>query len=157
MQLRSQLHQTKKGSLSISEYVLKIKTIADCFIAAVQPISDRDLLMNILEGLGNEFDAVVVNITSMQSTISVQEAQFLLMSYEAMLNQQASSASMNISGASANYSHSNFQRGGNQQVMRGRRGRGGRGRDGGRFGGKSVCQLCGRSGHYSAICFHHSD
>ncbi|KAL5761085.1 hypothetical protein ACOSQ2_019923 [Xanthoceras sorbifolium] len=127
MQLRSQLHHTKKGSLSISEHILKIKIIADCLIAAGQPISDRDLLMNVLEGLSNEFDVVVVNITSMQSTISVQEAQFVLMSYEAGLNQQASSASMNITGASANYSQSNFQRGGNQQVMRGKRGKGGRG------------------------------
>ncbi|KAL5734297.1 hypothetical protein ACOSP7_032158 [Xanthoceras sorbifolium] len=89
----------------------------------------------------------------MQSTIYVQEAQFLLMSYEAWLNEQASSASMNIIGALANYSQSNFQRGGNPQVMRGRRGRGSRDRG----GGKSVCKWCGRSGHYSAICFHRFD
>ncbi|KAL5856992.1 hypothetical protein ACOSQ3_004450 [Xanthoceras sorbifolium] len=135
-----------------------LQSIADCLVAAGQQVSDRDLLMNILEGLGSEFDAVVVNITSLQSSISVREAQFFLMSYEARMNQQASSASLAISGASANYSQSNFQRGGtqHQQNMRGRRSRG-RGRGGGRFGGRSVCQLCRRSGHYSAICFHRFD
>ncbi|KAL5805601.1 hypothetical protein ACOSQ4_028334 [Xanthoceras sorbifolium] len=158
MQLRSQLHHTKKGSMTVSEYILKIRSIADCLVAAGQQVSDRDLLMNILEGLGSEFDAVVVNITSLQSSISVREAQFLLMSYEVRMNQQASSASLAISCASANYSQSNFQRGGtqHQQNVRGRRSRG-RGRGGGRFGGRSVCQLCGRSGHYSAICFHRFD
>ncbi|KAL5752957.1 hypothetical protein ACOSQ2_023464 [Xanthoceras sorbifolium] len=139
MQLQSQMHHTTKGNMSILEYILKIRNLADCLVAAGQPISDRDLLMNILEGVGSEFDAVVVNITSMQSSISVQEAQFLLMSYEAILNQQASS--------------SNFQRGNNQQHMRGRRGRG-RGKGKGRFGGRSVYQLCRKLGHYSAICFH---
>ncbi|KAL5768045.1 hypothetical protein ACOSQ2_014828 [Xanthoceras sorbifolium] len=125
--------------MSVSEYILKIRSIADCLVAAGQQVSDRDLLMNILEGLDTEFDVVVVNITSLQSAISVRQAQFLLMSYEARMNQNASSASLAISDASVNYSQSNFKRGG------------------GRFGGRSVCQLCGRSGHYSAICFHHFD
>ncbi|KAL5831942.1 hypothetical protein ACOSQ4_017296 [Xanthoceras sorbifolium] len=139
-QLRSQMHHTKKGNLAISEYVLKIKTLADCLVAAGQLISYQDLLVNILEGFSNQFDVVVVNITSMQRTIYVQEAQFLLMNYEARMNQQASSASLTISCVLANYTQSNFQRGGNYEMKK-----------------RSVCQLCGRSGHYSTICFHRFD
>ncbi|KAL5854601.1 hypothetical protein ACOSQ4_004403 [Xanthoceras sorbifolium] len=132
--------------MTISEYILKIRSIADCLVTAGQQVSDRDLFMNILEGLRSEFDVIVVNITSMQSSIFVREAQFLLMSYEARMNQQASSAFLAISGASANYSQSNFQRGGNQQNIRRRRGM-----------GHQFVQLCGRSGHYSAICFYRFD
>ncbi|KAL5789721.1 hypothetical protein ACOSQ2_004609 [Xanthoceras sorbifolium] len=123
--------------MTISEYILKIRSIADCLVTAGQQVSDRDLFMNILEGLRSEFDVIVVNITSMQSSIFVREAQFLLMSYEARMNQQASSAFLAISGASANYSQSNFQRGGLVAYQ--------------------FVQLCGRSGHYSAICFYRFD
>ncbi|KAL5787985.1 hypothetical protein ACOSP7_004934 [Xanthoceras sorbifolium] len=140
MQLRSQMHHTTKGNISISEYILKIRNLANCLVVASQPISDRDLLMNILQGLGSEFDMVVVNITSMQSSIFVREAQiFFLMSYESRLNQQVSSASLTISNASANYSQSNFQRTTYERKKR------------------TVYQLCGKSGHYSAICFHRFD
>ncbi|KAK2650954.1 hypothetical protein Ddye_018443 [Dipteronia dyeriana] len=58
-----------QGSLSISDYVLKMKSFVESLSTAGQPISDRDLLMNILEGLSSEFDVVVVTITALQSTM----------------------------------------------------------------------------------------
>ncbi|KAI9195260.1 hypothetical protein LWI28_013285 [Acer negundo] len=71
MQIRSQIQSAKKGSLSIYDHVLKMKSFAESLSAAGQPMSDRDLLMNILEGVGSEFDVVVVTITALQSTISI--------------------------------------------------------------------------------------
>lgn len=41
-QLRSELKTTKKGSRSISEYVLRIKCIADLLIASGESISEQD-------------------------------------------------------------------------------------------------------------------
>ena len=55
----------KKRSMTILDYVLKLKSLVECLAAAGQPVSDRDLLMNIMEGLGNEYDAVIVTITAL--------------------------------------------------------------------------------------------
>ncbi|KAL5732409.1 hypothetical protein ACOSQ2_032101 [Xanthoceras sorbifolium] len=113
---------------------------------------ERDLLLSVLQGLGNEYDACIVTITALQSTITVQDAQLLLMSYEARLDQQTSSASLTLSSASTNFVQSGNGRG-QQSYNRERRGRGkgnGRGRG-------TMCQLCGRVGHYSAIYYHRFD
>ncbi|KAL5842030.1 hypothetical protein ACOSQ3_012633 [Xanthoceras sorbifolium] len=152
MQIRSQIQGTKKGSMTITEYVLKLRTLADSLAASGYPMSERDLLLSVLQGLGNEYDACIVTITALQSTITVQDAQFLLMSYEARLDQQTSSASLALSSASANFVQSGNGRG-QQSYNRGRRGRG---RGNGRGRG-TLCQLCGRVGHYSAICYHRFD
>ena len=52
LQLRLFLQTTKKGGNSIEEYVLKMKTLVNSFIAAGQEISDDDLILYILGGLG---------------------------------------------------------------------------------------------------------
>ncbi|KAL5751167.1 hypothetical protein ACOSP7_025770 [Xanthoceras sorbifolium] len=152
MQIRAKIQATKKGSLTITEYVLKLRTMADSLAAAGQPMSERDLLLNVLQGLGSEYDAVIVNITS-QHGISLQDAQFQLMSYEARLDHYNSSTSLALATASAQFAQSNNSRGGTNQYNRGRRGRGrgtGRGRG-------IICQLCGKTGHYSAICYSRFD
>ncbi|KAL5825742.1 hypothetical protein ACOSQ3_021805 [Xanthoceras sorbifolium] len=66
------------------------------------------------------------------------------MSYETRLDQQTLSASFTLANASASFAQSGNSRGGNLQYNQGRKGRG-RG---------TFCQLCGRTGHYAAICFH---
>ncbi|KAL5763241.1 hypothetical protein ACOSP7_019505 [Xanthoceras sorbifolium] len=126
--------------------------MADSLAAAGQPMSDRDLLLNVLQGLGSEYDAVIVNITS-QDGISLQDAQFQLMSYEARLDQHNSSTSLSLATASVQFAQSNNSRGGTNQYNRGRRGRGrgtGRGRG-------IIYQLCGKTIHYSVICYSRFD
>ncbi|KAL5732401.1 hypothetical protein ACOSQ2_032093 [Xanthoceras sorbifolium] len=152
MQIRSQIQGTKKGSMTITECVLKLRTLADSLAAFRYPTSERDLLLSVLQGLGNEYDACIVTITALQSTITIQDAQFLLMSYEARLDQQTSYASLALSSASANFVQSGNGRG-QQSYNRGRRSRG----RGNRRGRGTMCQLCGRVGHYSVICYHRFD
>ncbi|KAL5843241.1 hypothetical protein ACOSQ4_009199 [Xanthoceras sorbifolium] len=137
MQIRAQIQATKKGSLTITEYVLKLRIMANSLAAAGQPMSDRDLLLNVLQGLSSEYDAVI----------------FQLMSYEARLDQHNSSTSLALVTASAQFAQSNNSRRGTNQYNRGRRGRGrgtGRGRG-------IICQLYGKTGYYSAICYSRFD
>ncbi|KAL5844408.1 hypothetical protein ACOSQ4_010366 [Xanthoceras sorbifolium] len=74
LQIRSQIQSIKKGSLTISEYVLKMRGLVDSLSAAGQPMSDRDLLLNVLQGVGIEYDAVEVNLSSALGTITLQDA-----------------------------------------------------------------------------------
>ena len=54
----------KKGSMTVHDYFLKMRTIADTLTFTGQSISDDELLLYILGGLGSEYDPVVVNLTS---------------------------------------------------------------------------------------------
>ncbi|KAL5848350.1 hypothetical protein ACOSQ4_006363 [Xanthoceras sorbifolium] len=161
MHLRSQLQTLKKGALKISDYIVKIKVVIDALMAAGQVITEQDLVAYILGGLGLEFDHVVCNIASKKSKITLQDAQFLLMNYESRLEQYHASTTIDIGQASANSStkSANFARGGSQfqNTSRGRtRGRR-RGRGGRYFNQRLTCQLCGKAGHFSAICYHRFD
>lgn len=64
LQLRFQLQSVKKGSMNIDDYVLKMRSVADNLNAASQVISNDDLVLYILGGLGSEYDLVVANLTS---------------------------------------------------------------------------------------------
>ncbi|KAL5732627.1 hypothetical protein ACOSP7_031979 [Xanthoceras sorbifolium] len=126
-------------------------------MAAGQIITEQSLVAYILGGLGLEFDPIICNIASKKEDITLQDAQFLLMGYESRLEQYHASTTINISQASVNLSakSANFARGGNQfqNNTRGRaRGRGGR-----YFNQGLICQLYGKTGHFSGICYHRFD
>ena len=50
------LQTTEKGSLSIEDYFLKMKTVAQDLMSVGQSVSDDELVLYILGGLGFEFD-----------------------------------------------------------------------------------------------------
>ncbi|KAL5860758.1 hypothetical protein ACOSQ3_002074 [Xanthoceras sorbifolium] len=85
LHLRSQLQTLKKGSMKVSEYIVKIKGVTDALMAAGQTITEQDLVAYILGGLGLEFHPVICNIASKKEEITLQDAQFLLMGYESIL------------------------------------------------------------------------
>ena len=106
----------KKGSLSINEFVVKMKGITDSLIAAGQSITEYNLISYVLEGVWQKFDPVVVAITARKREITMQDAQFLLMSFESRLEQFAyagdlSKASVNVHVTSQRGDSSNYQRG----------------------------------------------
>ncbi|XP_031287175.1 uncharacterized protein LOC116145880 [Pistacia vera] len=93
LHLRNLLQITKKEGCNVSEYVLKIKELGDELIASGVNITDKELLLYILDGLGPEYDAVVANLTACSSQTTLQEAQFLLHKHEIRLERQQSSLS----------------------------------------------------------------
>ena len=82
LQLKGQLSHIQKGSLTIFDYVDKIKNICDSLAVAGHPISDFDLILHLLDGLGPEYDPVVSGLTSRGDTLSLEEVQALLLSHE---------------------------------------------------------------------------
>ena len=101
LHLRFLLQTMKKGSLSIEDYFLKMKTIAQDLMLAGQSVSDDELVLYILEGLGSEFDSVVVNLTS-KDPVTLPEAQFLLQTQELRLETLNTNPIVDVSHATAN-------------------------------------------------------
>ena len=61
LHLRFLLQSTKKGSMTVENYFLKTKSLAHELMLVGQPISDDELILYILSGIGTEYESVVVN------------------------------------------------------------------------------------------------
>ena len=170
LQLRAMLQNLKKGDMSVEEYFVKMKNLADLInISGDQNFTDEELLLYILGGLGSDYESVVVHLTSRQGAIYLEEAQFMLQTQEMRIESQIAQTALDVQGnPSANYVNyrrgSNLGNGSGQNYGRGqgfhgrnnqgqgsnRGGRAGRGRG----GAKVICQICSRTGHVAAKCYH---
>ncbi|KAK6122801.1 hypothetical protein DH2020_043463 [Rehmannia glutinosa] len=171
LQYKLQLQTTRKGNLSMREYLSKIKTCCDVLASTGNIISPTDQIMHILSGLGSEYDPVMVTITANMESYTIGDVQALLLSFESRL-EACLSASINADGSQpvANMATQNSQRRFNSQTQnfRGRGGsntRGGRGfrgtpsrGRGGRFPfNRLICQVCQTPGHFVDRCWHRYD
>ncbi|KAL5819905.1 hypothetical protein ACOSQ4_023747 [Xanthoceras sorbifolium] len=103
LQLKTEMNSTKKGAMSINDYVLKMKCLSESLAATGQLLAADDVISSVLRGLGHP---VVVTITARQGFISLQEVQYLLMSYEGRLAQHNTVATIDLTNTSAHYSSS---------------------------------------------------
>ena len=71
LNLRFLLQSTKKGSMSIEDYFLKMKSIAHDLMVAGHPISDDDLVLYILGSIGQEYESIVVNLCKTREKNSI--------------------------------------------------------------------------------------
>lgn len=173
MQHKLQLQTMKKDSLSMKDYLNKIKICCDQLGAAGCRVLVEDQILHILAGLGPEYDSVMVNITSKGDTWSIADVSALLLSFETRLEYSKSVATVNMDGSqpSANmvqssgprrdtgrqHHRSGFhgQQGYHRGGFGGRNSRGGRGGRGGRsYGNKLICQVCQKPGHGADRCWY---
>ncbi|KAM1263553.1 hypothetical protein ACFX2G_029156 [Malus domestica] len=96
-QLRSRLHSIHKGDLSISDYLQRIKGLADSLMAAGAFVSDPDLITVTLNGLPDEYESFIDSIMLRISTTTLDELHGLLLNKEVFMHRKkkcvASSAS----------------------------------------------------------------
>lgn len=85
-QFRSELKSTKKGSRSISEYLLRIKAIVDSLIAIGDSITYQDHVDAILDGLPEEYGALVMMIYRRSEPPTISKVEGLLLVQEAQLD-----------------------------------------------------------------------
>jgi hypothetical protein len=146
------LSTTRKGNLTISQYVGKMKLLADDMAAVVKKLDDEDLVSYFLASLDNGFDSVISVIAACE-LITVSELYNQLVGYE--------HGHELIHGK--DYSMANSaSRGRGTLPVQGGFGHGrGHGRErgnnnGGEYNGSTnrvECQLCGKKGHTIQMCF----
>ena len=76
--------------MKVSDYFIKMKNIADNMAAAGSALSDDDLILHILSGLGPEYNSVTTYITGQIGVgkMDVNEAYAMLLTQEARIEQQ---------------------------------------------------------------------
>ncbi|KAH9722711.1 Disease resistance-like protein DSC1 [Citrus sinensis] len=162
LQLIYELNTLKNESLSIEDYCVKMKAIADKLASAGSSITEKDLMLTILNGLGlgSGYRDIATFITG--SRMEFDNAYALLLTHETRLEQDQDDKSMfNANYAYTNAFHpkayyaqprGNFKRGapknspsviknGSQRAFNSNP-------------GDSVCQICFKPGHTAEICWH---
>ncbi|XP_073058680.1 uncharacterized protein [Primulina eburnea] len=161
MQYKLQLQTLKKGSLSMKDFLSKMKGYVDLLAVCGYSISDDDHVLYILGGVGVEYEAVVVHITSRVDALSTADVSALLMAHEARIE----SYTTNTDGSTPNINATTFSQSKGRDTPTQSFTPRGRGR--GRFfrGGRKnwnnnnrpTCQICGHSGHVAEKCYYRFD
>ncbi|KAJ9683081.1 hypothetical protein PVL29_018886 [Vitis rotundifolia] len=154
MQLRLEFQTTRKGSLTMMEYILKLKSLADNLAAIGEPVTDRDQILQLLGGLGADYNSIVASLTAREDEMSLHSVHSILLTHEQRLSFQNSVAKDNIISANLatpQYTHFNNKRSFNTNPS---------GTNGGRSQSsqhRPQCQLCGKFGHTMVRCYHRFD
>jgi histone deacetylase 1/2 len=85
-QLRSELKSLVKGSLTTSEYLRKIKSIVNTLISIGDPVSFRDHLDLIFDGLPEEFSPLMALVFNRGIPCSINDVESMIVSHEARLD-----------------------------------------------------------------------
>ncbi|KAF7824227.1 Retrovirus-related Pol polyprotein from transposon TNT 1-94 [Senna tora] len=172
-QLKSDLRNTKKSTLSMSDFILKIKKITDSLAAIGSPVSTNDHIESILDGLGQGYEGFITSFAMHKHDFTITELKALLLSQEARterfkktLNNVSANVAQKGFGQSSKTSQGQFfpnSRGGFQgrgygnnssfPSFRGNSQNRGRSRGGRTWQGqRPQCQVCGKLGHIGVNC-----
>ena len=88
MQLRFEFQTTKKSSLSMMDYFLKLKTLFDNLAATGDPVSERDHILQILGGLGVGYNPIFASLMAREDDLPLQFMQSILLTQEQRLQVQ---------------------------------------------------------------------
>jgi hypothetical protein len=82
------LATTQKGSSTVSEYISKMKILADEMASASKKLDDEELTSYILAGLDSEYNSIVSSIAARVKPISFGELYSQLVAHENRLDIQ---------------------------------------------------------------------
>ncbi|KAH9731198.1 retrovirus-related pol polyprotein from transposon RE1 [Citrus sinensis] len=144
--LKMLLSNLRKGSLTMSEYFTKLKSVTNGLALAGSPVHDLDLITHLITGLDQSYYPVVVYIEANMLKMDLSEAYAMLLTHEARLennklhdsketkNNYAANVAQagNFSKKGNNNNQNNWKAGGNNwnNNSGGRGGFGGNGRGG---------------------------
>lgn len=176
-QLRVELCASTLDSQSVSDYLLKIRTIVDALASIGDPVPVTHHIDVILEDLPSEYASVVSVVESKFGDMDLDEVEILLIAHELRLNKFKKQsvpdlASLNLTHATSQPTSPDTTQSGytdsspsnppshtsepDYSSFRGGRsnrgGKSGRGR-GGRNSGIQ-CQVCSKVGHSALNCWH---
>lgn len=79
------LNNLRKGSMTVTKFFGKLKAITDELVLSDNPISSLDFLTPLISSLGQPYYPVVVYIEANVAKNPVNEANSMLLAYEARL------------------------------------------------------------------------
>lgn len=142
------LATTRKGALTVTEYIGKMRSLADEMAAAGKPLDDEDLVSYIVAGLNIEYNPVISAVLARVEPITLTDLYAQLLSFEQRMDlwQGSHGGSANVASRGGGRGNGGGRGGahtGGRGAYRGRGNGGGRGRGGFNNGRPKIkCQLC---------------
>lgn len=90
--LKMMLNNMIKGSMTITKYFSKLKSVTDELVIAGSSVSSLDFITHLISGLGQPYYPVVVYIEVTILKMSINEAYSMLLTHEARLEINQSNA-----------------------------------------------------------------
>ncbi|KAH9682619.1 retrovirus-related pol polyprotein from transposon RE1 [Citrus sinensis] len=112
--LKMMLNNLKKGSMTMTEYFSKLKSVTDELAIAGSPVSSLDFITHLISGLGQPYYPVVVYIEANVLKMSINEAYSMLLTHEARLESNQSNSFKEVK---QNYAANLAQAGNNQKKV----------------------------------------
>ena len=84
-QFKTQLHNTKKGDLSITDYLLKIRNVVDLLTLVGHKSSIKDHIDAIFEGLPQDYETFTIYVNSRLDSYTVEEIEAFLLAQESRM------------------------------------------------------------------------
>lgn len=92
-QLRSELRRLTKGSLTISELMVRVREIGESLISIGDHVPLHNLIEIVLDALPEEFDSIVAPVNSKEELGSLDELELSLLAHESRLEKHRTAAS----------------------------------------------------------------
>ena len=96
MELCTEIQSIKKDGLI---YVLKLKNIANKLASIGEPVSDRDQLIYLFQGLGAEYNPFETSFNARFDQPIIEEVHSLLLSFNLILQRQNIVEQLNVNMA----------------------------------------------------------
>lgn len=88
MSLRAQLQQLQKWGNTIQQYIAQLKVLTDSLAAVGEPITYKDHLGYLLEGLLAEYDAFITVVYNRSDEPSIKDIQSLIINFDLRLEKR---------------------------------------------------------------------
>uniref|UniRef100_A0A803QHI8 Reverse transcriptase Ty1/copia-type domain-containing protein n=1 Tax=Cannabis sativa TaxID=3483 RepID=A0A803QHI8_CANSA len=85
LEFRMKLQNLKKGTLSLNDYLLKVKQNVDLLASVGETLSDRDHVAAIFKGLPSEYDTFIISTNTRVEEYTVGEIEALLLASESRI------------------------------------------------------------------------
>ncbi|KAJ3705686.1 hypothetical protein LUZ61_009391 [Rhynchospora tenuis] len=107
LEYKLQLQTIRKGADTCAQYLQKIQNIADRLRSIGAAVSDQDLILHTLQGLGTEFESFVTAASMRQDQMSMEELHSHLLAQESRQRANFQASAMAHSVQLANQQGSN--------------------------------------------------
>ena len=148
MELQTRLHNLRKDTMSVDEYVQLVRSIGDELRVSGSILNEHDLTFALLRGLGSTYNPFYASTSPLLDSLTFDDVACNLKTYESHLQRQSEEHKSTIFPPTAHVTQIGHT---DQGYNRGARTNSGRGRHQGR--NTPRCQLCFKHGHRVINCY----
>lgn len=95
-QYKDQLQNIHKISLSINEFLLKVRSLVDMLNMVGEIVSEKDYVSAILNGLSPKYEHFIVSVNTRADDYSVDEIEYLLLAQEACIEKNSKAVDLEV-------------------------------------------------------------